>query len=56
MGAVDQSEFKTRLIEAVVEEYLKSSGLANASLLLGGFLENYWKYVNAASALEFILT
>ncbi|KAJ7133471.1 hypothetical protein C8R44DRAFT_611698 [Mycena epipterygia] len=30
--------------KAVVEEYLKSSGLANASLLLGGFLENYWKF------------
>ncbi|KAJ7705017.1 NAD(P)-binding protein [Mycena rosella] len=28
--------------KAVVEEYLKSSGLANASILLGGFLENYW--------------
>ncbi|KAJ7769126.1 hypothetical protein DFH07DRAFT_880539 [Mycena maculata] len=26
----------------VVEEYLKSSGLANASLHLGGFLENLW--------------
>ncbi|KAJ7133489.1 hypothetical protein C8R44DRAFT_829313 [Mycena epipterygia] len=29
----------------IVEKYLKSSGLANASLLLGGFLENYWKYI-----------
>ncbi|KAJ7750103.1 hypothetical protein DFH07DRAFT_550670 [Mycena maculata] len=28
----------------VVEEYLKSSGLANASLHLGGFLENFWKF------------
>ncbi|KAJ7464980.1 NAD(P)-binding protein [Mycena galericulata] len=27
----------------VVEEYLRSSGLANATLHLGGFLENYWK-------------
>ncbi|KAJ7777575.1 hypothetical protein DFH07DRAFT_731225, partial [Mycena maculata] len=27
----------------VVEEYLKSSGLANASLHLGGFLENFWR-------------
>ncbi|KAJ7454373.1 hypothetical protein FB451DRAFT_1144400 [Mycena latifolia] len=27
-----------------VEEYLKSSGLANASLLTGGFLENYWQF------------
>ncbi|KAF7361027.1 NmrA domain-containing protein [Mycena sanguinolenta] len=27
----------------VVQEYLKSSGLAHASLLLPGFLENYWK-------------
>ncbi|KAJ7490587.1 hypothetical protein FB451DRAFT_1079377 [Mycena latifolia] len=30
--------------KAVVEAYLKSSGLANASLHLGGFLENYWKF------------
>ncbi|KAJ7705001.1 hypothetical protein B0H17DRAFT_1156950 [Mycena rosella] len=30
--------------KAVVEEYLKSSGLANASLLTGGFFENYWHY------------
>ncbi|KAJ6479668.1 hypothetical protein C8R45DRAFT_1005759 [Mycena sanguinolenta] len=28
----------------VVQEYLKSSGLAHASLLLPGFLENYWTY------------
>ncbi|KAJ7456731.1 NAD(P)-binding protein [Mycena galericulata] len=27
-----------------VEEYLRSSGLANATLHLGGFLENYWKF------------
>ncbi|KAJ7449044.1 hypothetical protein B0H11DRAFT_2161929 [Mycena galericulata] len=27
----------------VVEEYLRSCGLANATLHLGGFLENYWK-------------
>ncbi|KAJ7499578.1 hypothetical protein FB451DRAFT_1014336 [Mycena latifolia] len=26
-----------------VEEYLKSSGLENASLLLGGFLEGFWR-------------
>ncbi|KAJ7133490.1 hypothetical protein C8R44DRAFT_698104 [Mycena epipterygia] len=30
--------------KAFVEEYLKSSGLANASLLFGGFLENFWKF------------
>ncbi|KAJ7490674.1 hypothetical protein FB451DRAFT_1513475, partial [Mycena latifolia] len=30
--------------KAVVEEYLKSSGLANASIHLGVFLENYWKF------------
>ncbi|KAJ7621861.1 hypothetical protein DFH06DRAFT_1105227 [Mycena polygramma] len=30
--------------KAVVEDYLRSSGLANASLHLGGFLENYWKF------------
>ncbi|KAJ7690354.1 hypothetical protein B0H17DRAFT_1201700 [Mycena rosella] len=30
--------------KAAVEEYLKSSGLTNASLLTGGFLENYWHY------------
>ncbi|KAF7348150.1 NmrA domain-containing protein [Mycena sanguinolenta] len=30
--------------KAAVEEYLKSSGLANASFHLGGFLENYWKF------------
>ncbi|KAJ7704997.1 hypothetical protein B0H17DRAFT_1326445 [Mycena rosella] len=29
--------------KAAVEEYLKSSGLPNASLLLGGFLEGYWR-------------
>jgi hypothetical protein len=31
--------------KAVVEEYLKSSGLQNASIHLGAFLENYWKFV-----------
>ncbi|KAJ6485233.1 hypothetical protein DFH09DRAFT_1054451 [Mycena vulgaris] len=30
--------------KADIDEYLRSSGLANASLLLGGFLENYWKH------------
>ncbi|KAJ7704794.1 hypothetical protein B0H17DRAFT_1301678 [Mycena rosella] len=30
--------------KSVVEQYLKSSGLANASLHLGGFLENSWKF------------
>ncbi|KAJ7704989.1 hypothetical protein B0H17DRAFT_921018 [Mycena rosella] len=30
--------------KAVVEEYLKSSGLTHASLHLGSFLENYWKF------------
>ncbi|KAJ7133488.1 hypothetical protein C8R44DRAFT_829312 [Mycena epipterygia] len=30
--------------KVVIEEYLKSSGLANASLHLGAFLENYWKF------------
>ncbi|KAJ7704999.1 hypothetical protein B0H17DRAFT_698320 [Mycena rosella] len=30
--------------KAVVEEYLQSSGLANASIHLGAFLENYWKF------------
>ncbi|KAJ7082957.1 hypothetical protein C8R44DRAFT_688380 [Mycena epipterygia] len=30
--------------KAEVEEYLKSSGLANASLLLGAFLENFWTF------------
>ncbi|KAJ6630314.1 hypothetical protein B0H10DRAFT_1984098 [Mycena sp. CBHHK59/15] len=29
--------------KAAVEEHLKASGLANASILLGGFLENFWK-------------
>ncbi|KAJ6479677.1 hypothetical protein C8R45DRAFT_1005781 [Mycena sanguinolenta] len=28
----------------VVQDYLKSSGLAHASLLLPGFLENYWTH------------
>ncbi|KAJ7490670.1 hypothetical protein FB451DRAFT_624058 [Mycena latifolia] len=28
----------------VLEAYLKSSGLVNASLHVGGFLENYWKF------------
>ncbi|KAJ6585537.1 hypothetical protein B0H19DRAFT_1109978 [Mycena capillaripes] len=32
--------------KAVVEDYLRASGLANASLHLGGFLENYWKFGN----------
>ncbi|KAJ7160195.1 hypothetical protein C8R46DRAFT_1223684 [Mycena filopes] len=30
--------------KAAVEEYLKNSGLANASIHLGGFLENFWKF------------
>ncbi|KAJ7490659.1 hypothetical protein FB451DRAFT_1220682 [Mycena latifolia] len=30
--------------KAEVEDYLKSSGLTNASLLTGAFLENYWHY------------
>jgi len=30
--------------KAAVEEYLKSSGLANASIHIGAFLENYWKF------------
>ncbi|KAJ7490658.1 hypothetical protein FB451DRAFT_1220677 [Mycena latifolia] len=30
-------------LKADVEDYLKSSGLANASLLLGGFLEGFWR-------------
>jgi len=30
--------------KAAVEEYLKSSGLANASLHFGAFLENYWTF------------
>ncbi|KAJ7256850.1 hypothetical protein B0H12DRAFT_1112005 [Mycena haematopus] len=30
--------------KAAVEEYLKSSGIPNASIHLGGFLENYWKF------------
>ncbi|KAJ7488168.1 hypothetical protein FB451DRAFT_1553637 [Mycena latifolia] len=30
--------------KAAVQEYLKSSGLAHASLLLPAFLENYWKF------------
>ncbi|KAJ6562546.1 hypothetical protein B0H19DRAFT_1069156 [Mycena capillaripes] len=30
--------------KAMVEDYLRASGLANASLHLGGFLENYWKF------------
>ncbi|KAJ7094241.1 hypothetical protein C8R43DRAFT_1092448 [Mycena crocata] len=30
--------------KSLVEEYLQASGLANASLLLGAFLENYWKF------------
>ncbi|KAJ7101846.1 hypothetical protein C8R43DRAFT_1047739 [Mycena crocata] len=30
--------------KAEVEEYLKSSGLANASLHVGGFLENFWTH------------
>ncbi|KAJ7364833.1 hypothetical protein DFH08DRAFT_1073378 [Mycena albidolilacea] len=30
--------------KAAVEEYLQASGLANASIHLGGFLENYWKF------------
>ncbi|KAF7364725.1 NmrA domain-containing protein [Mycena venus] len=30
--------------KAAVEEYLKSSGLTNASIHTGAFLENYWKH------------
>ncbi|KAJ7105055.1 hypothetical protein C8R43DRAFT_1166025 [Mycena crocata] len=30
--------------KAAVDEYIRSSGLANATLLLGEFLENYWKF------------
>ncbi|KAJ7160196.1 NAD(P)-binding protein [Mycena filopes] len=30
--------------KAVVEERLRASGLANASIQVGGFLENYWKF------------
>ncbi|KAF8156198.1 hypothetical protein K438DRAFT_1986962 [Mycena galopus ATCC 62051] len=30
--------------KAVVQEYLQSSGLAHASLLLPAFLENFWKH------------
>ncbi|KAJ7256869.1 hypothetical protein B0H12DRAFT_1112123 [Mycena haematopus] len=30
--------------KAAVEEYLKSSGIQNASIHPGGFLENYWKF------------
>ncbi|KAJ7716319.1 hypothetical protein B0H14DRAFT_2412923 [Mycena olivaceomarginata] len=30
--------------KVAVEEYLQASGLANASIHLGGFLENYWKF------------
>ncbi|KAJ6475114.1 hypothetical protein C8R47DRAFT_704074 [Mycena vitilis] len=30
--------------KAVVEEYLRASGLNNASIHLGGFLENFWKF------------
>ncbi|KAF8185276.1 hypothetical protein K438DRAFT_1973988 [Mycena galopus ATCC 62051] len=30
--------------KAAVEEYLKSSGLVNASIHIGGFLENFWKF------------
>ncbi|KAJ7817049.1 hypothetical protein B0H14DRAFT_2374213 [Mycena olivaceomarginata] len=31
--------------KVVVEEYLRSSGLDNVCLHLGGFLENYWMFV-----------
>jgi hypothetical protein len=30
------------LEKADIEAYLKASGLANATLLLGGFLELFW--------------
>ncbi|KAJ7705014.1 hypothetical protein B0H17DRAFT_1002865 [Mycena rosella] len=30
--------------KAEVDAYLRTSGLANASLFLGAFLENYWKF------------
>ncbi|KAJ7214061.1 hypothetical protein GGX14DRAFT_618232 [Mycena pura] len=30
--------------KAEVQEYLKSSGLPNAAIYLGAFLENYWKF------------
>ncbi|KAJ6540242.1 hypothetical protein B0H10DRAFT_2138210 [Mycena sp. CBHHK59/15] len=30
--------------KAAVQQYLQSSGLANASILLGGFLENFWTF------------
>ncbi|KAJ7214059.1 hypothetical protein GGX14DRAFT_696767 [Mycena pura] len=30
--------------KAEVQEYLKSSGLPNATIYLGAFLENYWKF------------
>ncbi|KAJ7751739.1 hypothetical protein DFH07DRAFT_825976 [Mycena maculata] len=29
-----------------IEQYLKASGLANASILTGGFLENFWVYTS----------
>ncbi|KAJ6587797.1 hypothetical protein B0H10DRAFT_2167971 [Mycena sp. CBHHK59/15] len=32
--------------KAVVQQYLQSSGLANASILLGDFLENFWTHGN----------
>ncbi|KAJ7288605.1 hypothetical protein C8J57DRAFT_1214719 [Mycena rebaudengoi] len=30
--------------KAVVQKYLQASGLPNASILLGAFLENFWRY------------
>ncbi|KAJ6615558.1 hypothetical protein B0H10DRAFT_2220213 [Mycena sp. CBHHK59/15] len=36
---------KIDIDKAVVQQYLQSSGLANASILLGDFLENFWTYV-----------
>ncbi|KAJ7728013.1 hypothetical protein DFH07DRAFT_945818 [Mycena maculata] len=33
------------LDKEAIEEYLRASGLANASILPGAFLENFWTYV-----------
>ncbi|KAJ7668808.1 hypothetical protein DFH06DRAFT_1378901 [Mycena polygramma] len=33
---------RARHLTAVIQEYLQASGLANATIHLGGFLENFW--------------
>ncbi|KAJ7160250.1 hypothetical protein C8R46DRAFT_1038537 [Mycena filopes] len=47
ISKISAGKYKNVLLydqKAVVEERLRASGLANASIHVGGFLENYWKF------------